>query len=65
MILVISVIMISGCTSVKPYQKMYLNDPDMQLKSRDIEAYEISCESYREGSTGAHGGKAGGGCGCF
>lgn len=54
----------SGCMSVAAYQKMYLNDEDMQLKARDIEYYDINFQSYREGAAGANGGKAGGGCGC-
>ena len=56
--------MASGCVSVKEYQKMYLNDPEMALSLRKVEAYEINAESYREGAAGANGGKVGGGCGC-
>ena len=43
---------------------MYLNDEDMQLSNRKIENYENNFESYREGASGANGGKVGGGCGC-
>ena len=53
-----------ACVSVKPYQKMYLNDEDMDLGIRKIESEEASFESYREGASGANGGKVGGGCGC-
>ena len=53
-----------SCTSVKPYQKMLLNDEDMELASRKIEVYELNFETYREGAAGANGGKVGGGCGC-
>ncbi|PKH51218.1 arginine decarboxylase [Tenacibaculum sp. Bg11-29] len=63
MILLIAIIF-SNCASVKPYQKMYLNDEDMALSSRKIEQYEISSQNYREGASGANGGKSGGGCGC-
>ena len=52
------------CVSVKPYQKMYLNDEDMMLSSRKIELYEINSQNYREGVSGANGSKSGGGCGC-
>ena len=55
---------LSGCVSVKEYQKMYLNDLEMQLSSRKCEMYEISFQTYREGASGANGGKTGGGCGC-
>jgi hypothetical protein len=57
-------IMIQACVSIKPYQKMYLNDEDMKLSSRKAEVFEFGIESYREGSSGANGGKTGGGCGC-
>jgi len=49
---------------VKAYQKMHLNDEEMQLKSRQVETFEMNFESYREGASGANGGKVGGGCGC-
>jgi hypothetical protein len=54
----------SSCVNIKPYQKMYLNDEDMKLSPRHLESFETSIESYREGSSGANGGKTGGGCGC-
>lgn len=55
---------LGGCVSVKPYQKMHLNDEEMQLKSRQVEIFEMNFESYREGASGANGGQVGGGCGC-
>lgn len=55
---------LSSCVSVAAYQKMYLNDEDMQLANKRIETYETNFESYREGAGGANGGKVGGGCGC-
>lgn len=54
----------TSCATVKPYQKIYLNDEDMQLSSRKIEQYENNSQNYREGASGANGSKAGGGCGC-
>jgi hypothetical protein len=36
----------------------------MSLSSRKIEKTELSFQSYREGASGANGGKTGGGCGC-
>ena len=53
-----------SCVSVKAYQKVYLNDEDMKLTSKTVEAPETNFESYREGAGGANGGKVGGGCGC-
>lgn len=56
--------MLSACTSVKAYQKMYLNDQDMQLSDSALEGFEGGFQSYREGVAGGNGGKTGGGCGC-
>lgn len=53
-----------SCTSVKEYQKNKLNDSEMILSARKIQKTESSFQSYREGSSGANGGKTGGGCGC-
>ncbi len=57
-------IVLASCTTVKPYQKMYLNDAEMELRGRRVEKTETSFHLYREGASGANGGKAGGGCGC-
>ena len=54
----------SSCRSVKEYQKMYLNDSEMELSARKAEKFEMNFQSYREGASGANGGKTGGGCGC-
>lgn len=54
----------TSCVPVKEYQKMYLNDEEMALEAGKLEAYEINFQSYREGASGANGGKVGGGCGC-
>jgi len=62
--LVILLLAISSCVTVKPYQKMYLNDEDMQLNNTTLESFEDNFQTYREGASGANGGKVGGGCGC-
>jgi hypothetical protein len=54
----------TSCVTVKAYQKVYLNDEDMKLSPLRLEAFDNSIESYREGASGATGGKTGGGCGC-
>jgi hypothetical protein len=54
----------SSCEVVKPYQKTYLNEEEMKLSARKLESFEVNFESYREGASGANGGKVGGGCGC-
>ncbi|MEO9804603.1 MAG: DUF4266 domain-containing protein [Reichenbachiella sp.] len=54
----------SGCSVVKEYQKVNLNDPDMELAAHKSERFETIFQIYREGASGANGGKSGGGCGC-
>ena len=59
-----SIIFLSSCSTVKPSEKAYLNDGEMTLALRKLEKLEINFQLYREGSSGATGGKSGGGCGC-
>lgn len=54
----------TSCSSVKAYQKNKLNDSEMELSARKSQKFEQSFELYREGASGANGGKSGGGCGC-
>ena len=55
---------IFSCSSVKEFQKQYLNDAEMELSNRKVQKFETSFHSYREAASGANGGKTGGGCGC-
>ena len=54
----------NGCASVKSYQKSKINDSEMELSARKVEKPESNFQSYKEGASGANGGKVGGGCGC-
>lgn len=60
----ILILTLTSCVAVKEYNKIYLNDPDMVLASKKIKIFETSAHVYREGASGANGGKSGGGCGC-
>lgn len=64
MMILLGAISFTSCTTVKEYQKNKLNDSEMILSNRKIERTELSFQSYREGASGANGGKTGGGCGC-
>ena len=55
---------ISSCVAVKEYEKININDPDMSLADKKFTKFETSYQVYREGASGANGGKSGGGCGC-
>jgi len=63
-VLTITTALITSCTTVKEYQKNKLNDAEMTLSGRKVERTELNFQSYREGASGANGGKTGGGCGC-
>lgn len=54
----------SSCVVVKEYEKVNINDPDMALAQKKVDKYETTFQIYREGASGANGGKSGGGCGC-
>ena len=54
----------SACVAVKEYEKVNLSDPDMALAQKKFERFETAYQVYREGASGANGGKSGGGCGC-
>ena len=65
-ILILSLILVvfCSCTTVKEYEKINLNDPDMTLAQKKIDRFETNYQVYREAAAGANGGKSGGGCGC-
>ncbi|MBM6500150.1 DUF4266 domain-containing protein [Flavobacterium macrobrachii] len=55
---------LNSCESVKEYQKSKINDAEMALTAKKTEKFENTFQLYREASSGANGGKTGGGCGC-
>ena len=63
-LLCIFYLLFTSCATVKPYQKVYLNQEDMELSDSKLLFFETNFETYREGAAGANGGKVGGGCGC-
>ncbi|UII75092.1 DUF4266 domain-containing protein [Flagellimonas sp. HMM57] len=62
--LFVLLIVTSSCVVVREYDKVYINDAEMQLGARASERFETNFQIYREASAGANGGKTGGGCGC-
>ena len=58
------IILTASCTAVKEYEKINLNDPDMELAPKKLQRFETNFQVYREAASGANGGKTGGGCGC-
>ncbi|MFN8247275.1 MAG: DUF4266 domain-containing protein [Ferruginibacter sp.] len=64
LLLSLLLIYLASCTPVKEYQKSRINDAEMELSPRKVQKTELSFQTYREGASGANGGKTGGGCGC-
>ena len=58
------IFLLQSCAGPKAYQKIYLNDAEMDLSQKKSEKFEMNFQVYREGASGANGGKTGGGCGC-
>ncbi len=54
----------TSCVAVKEYEKVNLNDPDMELADKKSDRFITTFHSYREAAVGVNGGKTGGGCGC-
>ena len=63
-VLVLVLVCSTSCVAVREYDKVYLNDLEMQLGAKGMERFETNFQVYREASSGANGGKTGGGCGC-
>lgn len=62
--LLFCMLVFTSCSTVKSSEKAYIYDGEMPLSLRKLEKLEINFQLYREGSSGATGGKSGGGCGC-
>jgi len=63
-IILLLMLLLGSCVVVKEYEKVNINDPDMVLLDRKDKKFETTFQVYREGASGANGGKSGGGCGC-
>ena len=63
-ILFLALLFLQSCNSVKEYEKVNINDPEMKLAAKTTERYETTFQVYREAAAGANGGKSGGGCRC-
>jgi Domain of unknown function (DUF4266) len=62
--LVLIINSVFSCVTVKEYEKVNINDPDMVLSNKSSNRFITNFQVYREGASGANGGKSGGGCGC-
>ena len=53
-----------SCAPLKPYEKVYVNDSEMQMTTSSGKNFEHYVASIREGATPAQAKKGSGGCGC-
>ena len=58
------ILSLQACVSLKPYDRIYVRDPDMQMGSGAGKAFRDYVHTIREGAVPAGSVKASGGCGC-
>lgn len=54
----------SNCVSLAPYERLYVNDDEMEIGFSSLNNLNNNAKTYREGAQGGNSGKSGGGCGC-
>jgi hypothetical protein len=57
-------IVFASCTTLKPYERIYVNDPQMQMGNTAPKNFENYVHSIREGAIPTGSSKSSGGCGC-
>ncbi|MBC3759480.1 DUF4266 domain-containing protein [Hyunsoonleella sp. SJ7] len=60
----LSAILLSSCKTVKPYERQYVSDPEMQMQNDAGRNFNLYVQSIREGATPVGSAKGSGGCGC-
>ena len=56
---------LSSCAEpLRPYERVYVDDPEMQMTVTSCKNYEHYVQSIREGAVSVGGTKGSGGCGC-
>jgi predicted phosphatase len=60
----IALVLLSSCKAIKPYERVYVDDTEMQMGNTSAKIFEAYIKSIREGATPTSGAKSSGGCGC-
>ena len=60
----LTLLALSACSTLKPYDRIYVNDPEMSMSASPGKNFELYIESIREGASPSDGSKSSGGCGC-
>jgi len=63
-LILLFIVLLASCKVVKPHERIFINDPEMQLGSDEMDNYDNYVHSIREGSIPAGSAKSSGGCGC-
>ncbi|MEZ4808719.1 MAG: DUF4266 domain-containing protein [Allomuricauda sp.] len=58
------ILLCSCSTALKPYERQYVNDPEMAMSGSSIVKFQHYVCAIREGALVAEGNKGSGGCGC-
>lgn len=64
LIWVVCLLSVGSCTSLKMHERVYVNDPEMQMGDGSAAQFEDYIESIRGSSVPAKSKKGSGGCGC-
>lgn len=57
-------LMTASCSTLKPYERVYVDDAEMQMGGSQHKKFLQYMQSIREGAVPAQGLKGSGGCGC-
>ena len=63
-LLILSLFFTVSCAPLKPYERVYVDDPEMQMNVTTCKSFEHYIQSIREGALSNGGAKGSGGCGC-
>jgi hypothetical protein len=61
---IIILVLFTSCISIKPYERQYINDPEMEMSNDAGKNFNNYVYSIREGAIPAGSVEASGGCGC-
>jgi hypothetical protein len=63
-VVVVFAFALASCKSLRPYERIYVNDPEMELAKSPCKNMEGYVQATREGAIPTSGSKSSGGCGC-
>ena len=63
-ILIFATVFLANCKTLKPYERIYVNDPQMQLGNSAPKNFDNYVHTIREGAIPTGSSKSSGGCGC-